>query len=870
VAGQPPGPPGPTPKRQVPPATDAEREAALRLGYIYEYVAASRDLPLDARSLPVRLPVTHPTVLAALQKLHGSDNERDRRRGTGRYVDLPTLYKRDYDALKPRLHRAILEYAMTSLTAEELELGRLLTKIEQEPGLADTLHTLCQEVIKEAGGVDPTDQEVWESYETVIPAPTKQEWNYKTGRLETVPAGPERRSDLNERKLYALRHDRLAAKVHAKNNPVLSTLFLHRDGAEILRAYGESAASGTSYAAALVRSAQLALIDFRRELTADETKEHVWRYEAFVRGGVQALGLSDVEGFSGYALEVGRFLSHSDFESFVNFASVAVACLGLIFGGPIGAAVIAAVDLSLATTSTGITYLRDNERELASHGSSFRKPEDKFATTTHYFDTVLASAAALLSGLAFFKSLGPLRQVLRTEGAGVKAAVKAPTAVGKDIAAADAKLAGQESRLASKEARLADDEAKLAGEESRLADGKALNKVDEAPPRVEKTMGKRPGAPAKAAAKEPPAPPVKKTMGKRSPETPTGKPPEGEFKPPTDAERGAEPTAKATESGALAQEQRVDEALGAGQARARAEIDPLPADRAHREGIRNAINARIEALEEEVREVRRMQASVDKNIALANQQRAAARQAGDMKRLATVEARWRTLVENRPTTGNLGRDIARLREALAGTEADWYALLTSNASRELSYLEVAAGQADPRFLALPGKYSVEHIVPRSEIFLIPGFERLTAQQQSWLFSYRRNLIKIPASANSARLNRAYSSLKPSFATRFLRSPEALEDLARAQAELRTELRWLVENPRMIPAPAAAAPLSLPPAPAIMSPVPKPAKAVLGGEYPGIALDAPAPISPVTDPTLTDEARGTGELFGPSRARVRER
>src|SRR5262249_44818512 len=149
-----------------------------------------------------------------------------------------------------------------------------------------------------------------------------------------------------------------------------------------------------------------------------------------------------------------------------------------------------------------------------------------------------------------------------------------------------------------------------------------------------------------------------------SPETPKGKPPQSEFTPVTDAERAVEPPAKATESGVAGQEARVDEAvLGEGAAGRALEADPLGAGREYRGGIRNGINARIQRIEEEIRVIRRQQASVDRNIALANKQRAAARAAGDTKRLATVEARWRTLVEERPTTGTLGRELAELRQA---------------------------------------------------------------------------------------------------------------------------------------------------------------------------------------------------------------
>src|SRR5205807_5943173 len=129
------------------------------------------------------------------------------------------------------------------------------------------------------------------------------------------------------------------------------------------------------------------------------------------RGGVAALHLEDVPGFKEYGVAVGNLLGGATDEEWVGFAAMAIMCLGLVFTGPIGVAVLGAADFAFAGMGAGLAYVRERAQELGGVGSSFRAEGDAFATSDGYHDSLLAGAAALLSAIAFFRAAKELRQL---------------------------------------------------------------------------------------------------------------------------------------------------------------------------------------------------------------------------------------------------------------------------------------------------------------------------------------------------------------------------------------------------------------------------------------------------------------------------
>jgi hypothetical protein len=70
---------------------------------------------------------------------------------------------------------------------------------------------------------------------------------------------------------------------------------------------------------------------------------------------------------------------------------------------------------------------------------------------------------------------------------------------------------------------------------------------------------------------------------------------------------------------------------------------------------------------------------------------------------------------------------------------------TGTAARHPNSVLVRGGPASPLFRpSTTGTYTVEHIWPRSQMFLEPEFLKLTPQQQVALIAYRPNLIKFSA------------------------------------------------------------------------------------------------------------------------------
>ena len=383
-------------------ATPAQRAAAERLGAVYLHIAASRDMPLGAWAIPSEATTSmRPSLMAALSAVHGTDNEQARRRRRPDYESKRMLYTNDYSAVMPRVGRATRVWAWATLVSEESALDRLLFTVERGPGVPETLHELAATVGSKTGGFDATAPAFRDAYESVIPAPAFPRFDPKTGKTQMVPAGQDARLNLDWKRMNpVIMRRRVAKAVREQQHELLSTLFAHPSGVAILAEYAKDAKAGTRLAVGLITEARESVVAFRDTLTESGNDAHCWRYATLVSGGVAVLGLHQVPGFKEYAVATGRILGQDTpagrAERVVGFAGMAVLCLGLVFGGPLGLVVLGAGDLALAGAGAGLAYLREREQELAAGASGFRGDDDKFAASSGYLDTTLAGAAGLL------------------------------------------------------------------------------------------------------------------------------------------------------------------------------------------------------------------------------------------------------------------------------------------------------------------------------------------------------------------------------------------------------------------------------------------------------------------------------------------
>src|SRR5262249_453939 len=106
--------------------------------------------------------------------------------------------------------------------------------------------------------------------------------------------------------------------------------------------------AGTALATSLVRHAIDALEEFFLKLDEKGNENHVLRYVPFVLGGIEGAGLSKVPGFREFAVAESVSLGRSRGEDFLLGADMAVACLGLVFRGPVGAVVLATAGVALS------------------------------------------------------------------------------------------------------------------------------------------------------------------------------------------------------------------------------------------------------------------------------------------------------------------------------------------------------------------------------------------------------------------------------------------------------------------------------------------------------------------------------------------
>jgi hypothetical protein len=82
--------------------------------------------------------------------------------------------------------------------------------------------------------------------------------------------------------------------------------------------------------------------------------------------------------------------------------------------------------------------------------------------------------------------------------------------------------------------------------------------------------------------------------------------------------------------------------------------------------------------------------------------------------------------------------------------------------------------------------------------MIPGFERLSWEQQVALFNYRGNLTLMSAAANRARGNIRYASWRRETWSVFTQDASVIQRLADWEDRMEAELTAMVRNPSSIP------------------------------------------------------------------------
>jgi hypothetical protein len=430
------------PPRPGPRAED--KIAAENLGAVYIYLAKAKALPFDDWANPTAKTgmsaIEHGPLDAALQKVYGTDRAIAAKNKGKPWRDDYSFYKSDFDCVIPKVREAAFRLTPRALTEEERVLRKLHASLASDVQLGNRLHKAAQRI------------------KAAAPWPFEDPW----------PPDPEMpwKEDEDKRR----RREQLVPLVSKQHDSVLSTLFVHPSGVQILRAYseGEDGSAGAKVAVPLVEEAVGAVRGFREDLAA--APYHIWRYPPFVWLGVRELRLGGVRGFKQYTASIGQVLGRNPNAKYFNFAGQALGLLAMVFLGPEGVGIPAAVaafasgGLLVAGTELGFAYLQDRERDLGAGASVHRKKGQEFVTSATYLDTALAGAAALVAGIAFFgamREFGALIGAAHAESLDIPAQVLRPSASPSADAAAtsmnslsqDAKGLGQGARAIGAETK---------------------------------------------------------------------------------------------------------------------------------------------------------------------------------------------------------------------------------------------------------------------------------------------------------------------------------------------------------------------------------------------------------------------------------
>jgi hypothetical protein len=294
--------------------------------------------------------------------------------------------------------------------------------------------------------------------------------------------------------------------------------------------------------------------------------------------------------------------------------------------------------------------------------------------------------------------------------------------------------------------------------------------------------------------------------------------------------RAAAPPRRAPEGGAPTEAQRLSREARevppqGGPARppsgARPPATPEPPAVSLREARRRALEQERDELLAAMKERQQLHDEINREIRKLTNQKERARRLGRTKDVEALDEQieaWRdkyefgTIVDRVNPDGTVVRvspESVRYNEIqalLRGTELDYYLALTDAARRQQAFRSVQLGPLHPMFKPLRGASSVEHLYPRIEMWRLPGFEKLSWNQQVFLFSWRKNLMRVELDFNRLRGVVPYRTLKPDVYGEFIEGGwrssagrSGLDELARLEAEAAADIAAMVKEPRLIDA-----------------------------------------------------------------------
>ena len=561
-----------------------DRLAAANLGAVYKKLAIAKALPLDDWANPTgktwKTATLQGPIETALKDVYGSDIQLAAKTAGKPWRDTYSYYKEDFDTVMPRIKEAAFRLTPRALTEEERVLRKLHTSLLSDTALNDRLHR------------------------NALSVKAEEPWLLESPSIRPDPDIPWQEDADKHRK-----RELLVPIVAKQNDKILSTLFIHPSGVEIVRAYSEGSdgTAGTKVAVGFVEDAVDALRSFRDELA--NTPYHIWRYPPFVWLGVRELGLGDIRGFKQYTAAIGQVLGRNPYQKYFSFAGQALALLAMVFSGPTGVplavAAFASGGLLVAGTELGFAYLHDRERDLGVKASVRRKEGQKFVTSATYLDTALAGAAALLAAIGYFgawKEFGALTK------AGHPETLVEPTQVPRPAT----------SPSAAATATTTDAQGLTAGARATGPETKAVPIRTEQPPRPAGTTAETRPAPTPQETAAPPRnePSAPEAKGKRA----TGEPVEPSSRKSGPGERPAAAKAPA--------ERAVLDSSAAVEKKAAADFETLLAHNPDLEIVRARIDHLIDDL-----------ALLPENRDLVKALRVARRALEDPKRIARVIAK---------------------------------------------------------------------------------------------------------------------------------------------------------------------------------------------------------------------------------------
>lgn len=210
----------------------------------------------------------------------------------------------------------------------------------------------------------------------------------------------------------------------------------------------------------------------------------------------------------------------------------------------------------------------------------------------------------------------------------------------------------------------------------------------------------------------------------------------------------------------------------------------------HDEIRREAAELELEAYEA-LQSISRERSELNRQIVEVRRsiRRARAEDSNGSELTELLEREQSLLEEAESLTGNedLSEQWLRARQRGQAAEVEYLERLTSRASRRSGHTTVRARGHDEVFGTDSTDLTVEHIVPRSRIATMPGFENLSPEQQVALFDWEPNLRLMPREANSARGTRRYAGWSWGGRT-------PIENLARLESVLEKQIRRMIANP----------------------------------------------------------------------------